>query len=143
MGNITPPDIVRKSDNFGKVTSPFLANSIARFSADEPSISKQLSAFFSLRHEPDFRRSPKLARWLCRDAVSGRWRLANDEPLEAAKTLCEEASHVMGRAWFINSDAVARDVLRLAEFEPAMVKPVALKDCEAELERLLAARGRQ
>jgi len=128
------------------VTRPFtdfLPDSGARFSADAPSISKQLSDFFNLRCEPDFRYAARLACWIVRDRQSGRWRLAKDEPIEAARQICEEASHVMGRGWFINSEGVARDVLRLAAFLPAMSRPVALKDCEPELERLLAMRGRQ
>ena len=143
---MTVPNVVqtasrRKSDNFFTVTKPLLSDSVARFSADECSISKQLSAFFALRHEPDFRYAPKIARWLFRDP-GGRWRLATDEPLIAARQVCNEAAPVMGRAYFINTDGVANDVLRLAAFLPAMTQTVALNDCEAELARMLARGGR-
>lgn len=130
----------RKGNNFLTVTKSLLSDNVARFSADECSISKQLSAFFALRHKPDFRYSQKLARWLYRDR-GGRWRLATNEPLIAARQVCNEAAPVMGRSYFINTDGAANDVLRLAAFLPAMTQTVALNDCEAELARMLRGRS--
>ena len=115
---------------------------IAKYSGDSESPSKRLAAFFALRHADDFRHSQKLDHWLYWDATLSRWRICKDEHTRAAESLLAEASKVMWRLGSVNSKAMAREILRLAEMEAGMRRPVALRDCEDGLARLLEMRGR-
>ena len=124
--NITPPSTPRKPNTAGKVTRPFIADSITRFSADDQSISKQLSARLAQRYQDELRFLSKLGLWVHCDPLLG-WKEARDEPLEAAKEICAEAAQSIGWKWLTATDAIARNVVRLAELEPLMRQPVEFK----------------
>lgn len=106
-----------------KVTRGLLAEA-ACASFDAMSNSKLLASRLAALFDEELRFLPQPGLWVYRDPVLERWREAKGEPLKAAKQICEEASSSLGRGWQINTDAVARNVLRLAELEPRLRRPV-------------------
>ena len=99
----------------------FTAN-YAEYLGDESSPCKKLSAFFALRHVDDFRYSPGLKRWLYWHG--GRWRACTDEHVKAAEQICTEAAKVLWRWHATHIDAAARELIRLAQFEPCLTAGV-------------------
>ncbi len=125
----------RNSEHYISVNKP-LPGSASGFSADDFNIYKQLGSFFALRHADDFRFARTLDRWLYLDPLRG-WCACRNEHVEAAKQVAAEAAKVMWR-WEIDSDAAAKEILRLAELEEAMRREVKPHECEPGLARLLA-----
>jgi hypothetical protein len=123
-------EVHRKHEISSSVTEPLHAG-IARCSADQQSSAKQLAHFFAMRHAPDFRYSQRLRRWLYQDA--GLWNACRDEHVDAAKALCEEAARVMPGIARVNTAALVKEILRLAEFEPKIASDVPEEDLADEL----------
>ncbi len=140
MTSISPLDVCRKHSFEASVTkSP--NSHIARFEADIQNTPKRLAHFFALRHSDDFRYCKPLNKWLYFDSVSECWRACRKEHVDAAEALCDEAELILLGRNTVNGQAMARAVLRLAEFEIKLAQKVDAKDCEPGLAVLLG-RGR-
>lgn len=97
------------------INKSFAAN-YAEYEGNAVSAAKKLAHFLALRHEPDFRYSQRLRRWLCRDG--DRWRACRDEHVNAVEVIVDEAAKAMPGIARTNTAALAKEILRLAEFEP-------------------------
>jgi hypothetical protein len=136
MHTIATLEVHRKRSFEAAVTkSP--NSEISRFESDIQNTPKRLAHFFALRHSDDFRYCTPLRKWLYWDATAKLWRACrNSEHVEAAESLCEEAEMILLGRGTVNTKAMVREVLRLAEFEPLMTRRV-----KGEIEPL--ARGLQ
>ncbi len=128
MSIVSSPDARCNSDVIFMGSKPLLAKGL-----DETSTPKRLAGAFSRTRCQQLRFSKH--GWIYRDEEDAPWRPDAAAALRAAREFCYAASEQL-RAPMLTAPALIAEMLRLAQYEPLMRRPV--RDDEVEL----ATRGR-
>ena len=89
---------------------------------DETSIPKRLAAAFAAKHHEQVRFDLRRTRWLVR-GEDEFWRPDERGALQAAREFCDATARVL-RSIAMTGEAMAAEVLRLSELEPAFRAPL-------------------
>ena len=117
MYTIPPPETRYNSAFVFRGTRPcFLREGL-----DDPSPAKKLAAFFSKTYSNRLRYIPPDG-WLVH-GDDDKWRPGRDEAMQFARQFCHEAARAT-RSSMLTAESLIAEMLRLAELEAALRKPV-------------------